>query len=439
MTGDVKRLDAAELKRQLHDGGEIALLDAREEGVFHARHLLLASCVPLEPPRIAGRRPGAAARHPRRVVRRRRRLGAARRPPHERARLHRCRGAGGRHRRLGGGRLPPLQRRARAEQGVRRGRRARGRHAVDFRARPEGADRQRRRHRDLRQPVLRGVPQQQHPDRDQRAGRGAGLPLHRHGAVARHDGDRQLRRPHPQHHRRAGAAQRRLPQQDHVAEGRHDGLAPGRVRGRARRDAAAARGVGGRTAGGYRGGGAGRRTLRHPADRQGDACGLAGRSRPAHPLCARRAHARGIPGRASRRGALGAGRAARAGDRRPHRHLERARRAGRRQRRAGDDDRLVAEADGLERRGGAGRRRIGRRLGERPACAARARARRAPRRSPASSPPPCASGWPPGAWPSSISIPAGTMPKATFRAPGSRSAAASPRIWQSCRRPRRSC
>ena len=34
-----------------------------------------------------------------------------------------------------------------------------------------------------------------------------------------------------------------VPQQDHVAEGRHDGLAPGRVRGRARRDAAAARGV----------------------------------------------------------------------------------------------------------------------------------------------------------------------------------------------------
>lgn len=47
MTGDVKRLSAAELKRQLHDGGEIALLDAREEGVFHPRHLLLASCVPL--------------------------------------------------------------------------------------------------------------------------------------------------------------------------------------------------------------------------------------------------------------------------------------------------------------------------------------------------------------------------------------------------------
>jgi rhodanese-related sulfurtransferase len=35
------------LKAQLHDGGEIAVLDAREEGVFFHRHLLMASCVPL--------------------------------------------------------------------------------------------------------------------------------------------------------------------------------------------------------------------------------------------------------------------------------------------------------------------------------------------------------------------------------------------------------
>src|ERR1051325_3564615 len=47
MAGDIGRLSAGQLKAQLHDGGEIALLDAREEGVFHARHLLLASCVPL--------------------------------------------------------------------------------------------------------------------------------------------------------------------------------------------------------------------------------------------------------------------------------------------------------------------------------------------------------------------------------------------------------
>jgi rhodanese-related sulfurtransferase len=34
------------LKVQLHDGGEIAVLDAREEGVFARRHLLLATCIP---------------------------------------------------------------------------------------------------------------------------------------------------------------------------------------------------------------------------------------------------------------------------------------------------------------------------------------------------------------------------------------------------------
>ena len=47
MANDVKRIGARDLKAQLHDGGEIALLDSREEGVFGRRHLLLASCVPL--------------------------------------------------------------------------------------------------------------------------------------------------------------------------------------------------------------------------------------------------------------------------------------------------------------------------------------------------------------------------------------------------------
>jgi len=42
-----RRIDARGLKAQLHDGGEIALLDAREEGPFSRRHLLMASCVPL--------------------------------------------------------------------------------------------------------------------------------------------------------------------------------------------------------------------------------------------------------------------------------------------------------------------------------------------------------------------------------------------------------
>ena len=47
MVDNIRHVDAHQLKAQLHDGGEIAPLDAREEGIFHARHLLLASCVPL--------------------------------------------------------------------------------------------------------------------------------------------------------------------------------------------------------------------------------------------------------------------------------------------------------------------------------------------------------------------------------------------------------
>lgn len=46
MAGEIGYLSARELKSQLHDDGEVALLDAREEGIFHASHLLLASCVP---------------------------------------------------------------------------------------------------------------------------------------------------------------------------------------------------------------------------------------------------------------------------------------------------------------------------------------------------------------------------------------------------------
>lgn len=47
MSASVKRIDAKALKAALHDGGEIALLDAREELVFGERHILMASCMPL--------------------------------------------------------------------------------------------------------------------------------------------------------------------------------------------------------------------------------------------------------------------------------------------------------------------------------------------------------------------------------------------------------
>jgi rhodanese-related sulfurtransferase len=38
---------AAELRQRYQAGGEIAIVDAREEGSFHDRHLLMASCLPL--------------------------------------------------------------------------------------------------------------------------------------------------------------------------------------------------------------------------------------------------------------------------------------------------------------------------------------------------------------------------------------------------------
>jgi rhodanese-related sulfurtransferase len=47
MNGSVRSIDAKTLKTWLHDGGEIVLLDAREEVPFDARHLLMAACVPL--------------------------------------------------------------------------------------------------------------------------------------------------------------------------------------------------------------------------------------------------------------------------------------------------------------------------------------------------------------------------------------------------------
>ncbi len=47
MAETVTYTSAQDLKAQLHDGGEIAVLDAREERAFGKRHLLLASCVPL--------------------------------------------------------------------------------------------------------------------------------------------------------------------------------------------------------------------------------------------------------------------------------------------------------------------------------------------------------------------------------------------------------
>src|SRR5690348_16617509 len=45
--GMVGSVTPAELRDRYHSGGEIAIVDAREEGSFHEWHLLMASCLPL--------------------------------------------------------------------------------------------------------------------------------------------------------------------------------------------------------------------------------------------------------------------------------------------------------------------------------------------------------------------------------------------------------
>ncbi len=47
MTAPPQTIEPAALKAALHDGGEIALLDAREEVIFDGRHILMAACIPL--------------------------------------------------------------------------------------------------------------------------------------------------------------------------------------------------------------------------------------------------------------------------------------------------------------------------------------------------------------------------------------------------------
>jgi rhodanese-related sulfurtransferase len=47
MDRSIRRIQPGALKAALHDGGEIALLDPREEGIFNDRHLLLAACTPI--------------------------------------------------------------------------------------------------------------------------------------------------------------------------------------------------------------------------------------------------------------------------------------------------------------------------------------------------------------------------------------------------------
>ena len=62
----IRAIAATRLKKLLHDGGEIAVLDVREEGVFAKRHLLLAASTPLS--RLEIRAPLLVPRRSTRIV-----------------------------------------------------------------------------------------------------------------------------------------------------------------------------------------------------------------------------------------------------------------------------------------------------------------------------------------------------------------------------------
>ena len=186
-TTAIKSISARELKAALHDGGEIALLDAREEAAFGARHHLMASCVPLsrlelmldDLCRAAPRASCGATTATVSALRAAARMSGAR--------LRRRRGAGR-------AASPPGKRQGTASTAASTCRARRSpkwsstRPKTPWISAPElqAMIDSERRHRDLRQPLVRGIPQQQHPDRHQRARCGARLSLRRSGAVARH-------------------------------------------------------------------------------------------------------------------------------------------------------------------------------------------------------------------------------------------------------------
>ncbi len=146
---------------------------------------------------------------------------------------------------------------------------------------------------------------------------GAELVLRVHDiAPSRGDhGGGQLRRPHPQHHRRAVADQCRHPEQGGGAAQRHHGLDARRLHARSRQDPGRAEAVARNPRLGEIARRRGCAPLQHRANRPGHAGALPRRSRHAHALCLRRARSGRIRRRPFSRRGVGAGRPARAGDR----------------------------------------------------------------------------------------------------------------------------
>ena len=222
-------IDARTLKAHLHDGGEIALLDAREEVPFDARHLLMAACVPLS--RLEMLVDDMVPRRSTRVVWCDAGEGLAERAAARMAALGYTDVSV-----LAGGIAAWEAAGYRLYSGVHVPSKAFAEVVEHEAGTPwitaeqlkalldSGADIALFDSRSYEEYHDNSIPR-----RDQRPRRGAGVSLRRPGALAGHHGDRQLRRPHAQHHRRAVADRRRRAQQGGIAEERHAGVASGRT------------------------------------------------------------------------------------------------------------------------------------------------------------------------------------------------------------------
>ena len=317
MRDGVKHIEARELKRQLHDGGEIALLDAREEGVFARRHLWMASVVPLS--RLELLIDDLVPRRTTRVVWCDDGDGSALRA------VERMHGFGYQNVAVLEGGIAAWEAAGyRVYSGVHVPSKAfaevvEHEAGTPYVSAPElkalidsGADIAIFDSRSYKEYHNNSIPTAISVPGAELVYRFADLVPSVNTTVIVNCGGRTRSI--------IGAQALR-----NVVEGWHDGLASRRLWRHQRCSPAAARGLRCWAPSLDEGGGPSRRALRHSLDRQGHAVGLAVRSGAAHALRTRRQNAGRIRGRASRRCAVGARRAAGAGNRCSHRHLERTR------------------------------------------------------------------------------------------------------------------
>ena len=226
-------ITAVELRGRLHDGGEIAIVDAREEGSFHNRHLLMASCLPLS--RLELIAPALLPRRAAPIV-----VCDAGAPGGEglaeRAAARLIEGGWSDVSVLAGGVAAWEAAGFPVYSGVHVPSKAfaevvEHEYGTPWISAEELAQRQSRASdsRSSTAAPMRNTTRTASPARSACPAPSWSTAFTA-GAVARHLFRRQLRRAHAQHHRRPGTDRRRRAEPRRLAEGRHDGLAPRRAR-----------------------------------------------------------------------------------------------------------------------------------------------------------------------------------------------------------------